>query len=76
MSIESQTPTIVPVPVVVRRGHPTPEELAALVAALTVVARHAAAQGEVVPARASRWRTRVGLRAPMTYGPGAWQAAL
>lgn len=72
----TETPTTVPVPVVVRRGHPTPEELAALVAALTVVARHTAAQQEAAPVPVSRWGTRVGLRSPMAYGPGAWQAGL
>lgn len=76
MDTASQTPMIVPVPVVVRRGHPTAEELAALVAALTVVARHAASQQEAGPGPVSRWRTGVGLRGPMTHGPSAWQAAL
>ena len=63
-------------PVSVRRGHPTAEELAALLAALAVVARRAAAQ-DAPPARPpSRWRARSGLRSPMPRGPGAWRAAL
>lgn len=71
----SSTPTIVPVPVTVRRGHPTAEELAALIAALTVVARHAASQG-VGPVPVSRWRTGTGMRAPLLHGPDAWRAGL
>ena len=63
-------------PVTVRRGHPTAEELAALLGALAVVARRADAQGSGPAPVVSRWRARAGLRAAMPHGPGAWRAAL
>ena len=70
------SPNLTRAPVSVRRGHPTAEELAALLGALAVVARRAAAQaGEPAPV-VSRWRTGSGLRAAMPHGPGAWRAAL
>ena len=63
-------------PVTVRRGHPTAEELAALLGALAVVARRADAQADGPAPVLSRWRTGAGLRTVMPHGPGAWRAAL
>ena len=61
---------------VVVRGEPSAEELAALTAVLTAraaAARAAAEQSE--PKRTtSGWRDRShGLRAPLRPGPGAWR---
>ena len=69
-------PPVPPAPVSVRRGHPTAEELAALLGALAVVARRSAAQGGGPAPVLSRWRVGSGLRAAMPHGPGAWRAAL
>jgi hypothetical protein len=59
----------------ITKGNPTDEEIAAVVAVLTA---HAAARPATQPAPprsgwAAYWRT---VRAPVTPGPGAWQAAV
>ena len=59
------------------RGEPTPEELAALVAVLTVVTSRAAggSPADHAPVR-TRWNERSRLvRRPLTPGPGAFRAA-
>lgn len=54
------------------RGEATPEELAALVAAVRVVATRKAA----APTRQNRWRDHSRqLRRPGHHGPGAWRAS-
>lgn len=63
-------------PVTVRRGHPTAEELAALLGALAVMARRSTKQEDGPAPALSRWRTESGLRAVMPHGPGAWRAAV
>jgi hypothetical protein len=57
---------------VIHGGDPTPEETAALVAAVTVVAARAT---EREPVASSQWASRqAGLRRPLHPGPGAWAA--
>lgn len=62
---------------VVVRGEPTAEEVAALTAVLTARAGAARAAASAAPAgtgRPSGWRDRSrGLRAPLRPGPGAWR---
>lgn len=54
-------------------GHPTPEELAALIAVVT--ARSGAVAVPAAPP-ASRWSAPAGrLRRPLQPGPGAWRAS-
>ncbi|GAB3461695.1 hypothetical protein GCM10027570_47670 [Streptomonospora sediminis] len=59
------------------RGDPSPEEAAALVAALTARARAVqAARAARQPQPRSGWRDRSRLlRRPPAPGPGAWRAA-
>ncbi|CAL9533680.1 hypothetical protein SUDANB121_04111 [Nocardiopsis dassonvillei] len=64
---------------VVVRGEPTAEEIAALTAVLA--ARAAAARAAARPPdareRPSAWRDRArGLRTPLRPGPGAWRTSL
>jgi hypothetical protein len=64
---------------VVVRGEPTAEELAALTAVLSAraAAARAAAEAPAEPAPASGWRDRSrGLRSPLRPGPGAWRLSL
>ncbi|GAA0393939.1 hypothetical protein GCM10009530_51740 [Microbispora corallina] len=57
------------------RGDATPEETAALVAA--IAARSASGRPRPAPAAAAgRWRDPArGMRRPLTHGPGAWRTA-
>ena len=58
---------------VIAGGEPTGEEVAALVAALTLVTKRASVPA--LPVR-SRWGSReAGLRRPLHPGPDAWRAA-
>ncbi|MFE3458990.1 acyl-CoA carboxylase subunit epsilon [Nocardiopsis aegyptia] len=64
---------------VVVRGEPTAEELAALTAVLSAraAAARAAAEAPVPTAPASGWRDRSrGLRTRLYPGPGAWRRSL
>ncbi|WP_306368792.1 acyl-CoA carboxylase subunit epsilon [Nocardiopsis sp. CC223A] len=64
---------------VVVRGEPTAEEIAALTAVLAAraAAARAAADAPAAPERPSAWRDRArGLRAPLRPGPGAWRTSL
>ncbi|MBL3671772.1 acyl-CoA carboxylase subunit epsilon [Streptomyces sp. M2CJ-2] len=55
------------------RGHPTPEELAAVVALLSAV--RAPGPGPA-PHRAGAWASpRLLLRTPQGYGPVGWRAS-
>ena len=55
------------------RGNPTPEELAALVVALTA---QPPAAPPAPPPTTSGWADRArAVRAPLEPGPGAWQAS-
>ncbi|MFE9242560.1 acyl-CoA carboxylase subunit epsilon [Nocardiopsis sp. NPDC006938] len=66
----------IPSHLVVVRGEPTDEELAALTAVLAARAAAArASAGATVPERpVSGWRDRArGVRAPLRPGPGAWR---
>ena len=56
------------------RGDATPEEIAAVVAALLSRPAFDAAEGDAVPRRPSAWsdRSRL-LRPPLHPGPGAWR---
>ncbi|MFD3400775.1 acyl-CoA carboxylase subunit epsilon [Kribbella sp. NPDC058693] len=58
----------------IRKGNPTPEELAALV---TVLAARAAAPAPAPdPQRASNWATYWrNARTPLRPGPGQWRAS-
>lgn len=62
------------------RGEATPEEIAALVAAVSAkgrAARSAAATASRRSAPVSRWADRARqLRRPLPQGPDAWRAAL
>ena len=61
---------------VVVRGEPTAEEIAALTAVLSARAAAArdAAEASERPERPSGWRDRSrGMRAPLRPGPGAWR---
>ncbi len=61
---------------VVGGGEPTPEQLAALVLAVTAAAAQAAAIAPVDPAgrRRGGWADRsAGLRSPLRAGVGAWR---
>jgi acyl-CoA carboxylase epsilon subunit len=56
---------------VVRGGDPTPEETAAMVAAVMTLVR---TQQQTAAARRSAWADRAsGLRRPLARGPGAWR---
>ncbi|PRY01423.1 acyl-CoA carboxylase subunit epsilon [Allonocardiopsis opalescens] len=60
------------------RGELAPEEIAALVAALTLTARSRAARGasDTRERPASAWRDRSRLTRPALHpGPGAWRAS-
>ncbi|MDT0329141.1 acyl-CoA carboxylase subunit epsilon [Nocardiopsis lambiniae] len=64
---------------VVVRGEPTAEEIAALTAVLAAraAAARAAAETPTEPTRPSGWRDRSrGVRAPLRPGPGAWRTSL
>ncbi|MFD6099544.1 acyl-CoA carboxylase subunit epsilon [Nocardiopsis flavescens] len=74
MSAQSTPPHLVVV-----RGEPTDEELAALTAVLAAraAAARAGARVPAAPERTSAWRDRArGLRAPLRPGPGAWRTSL
>jgi hypothetical protein len=56
------------------RGHPTEEEVAALLVVLS--ARATAEPTTAAPATASGWASYArAIRAPLQPGPGAWQAS-
>jgi Acyl-CoA carboxylase epsilon subunit len=56
-------------------GDPSPEELAALVAVLSVVAQSSAVTDRPEPARVDGWAASWrGIGAPVPLGPGAWGA--
>ena len=59
----------------ITKGNPTDEEIAAVVAVLTArTAAHPASEPEQPKSGwATYWRS---LRAPLSPGPGAWQAAV
>jgi hypothetical protein len=58
---------------VVHGGDPSPDEVAALVAALRLVAGRTDGQP---PERRSSWADRAaGVRTPLRTGPGAWRAS-
>ena len=58
---------------VVHGGEPSPEEVAALVAAIQLRRAATAPPAEI---RASRWASRRALlRSPLASGPGAWVAS-
>jgi Acyl-CoA carboxylase epsilon subunit len=57
-------------------GHPTAEELAAVVVVLSARGGQAAGPERRAPARLSAWSARSRLmRSPATPGPGAWRAS-
>ena len=68
------TDTIKPEALAIRRGSPTPEQLAAVVAALTVLQSRAAQQAANEQPQ-SRW-ARPHLRQPLPHGQGMWRHSL
>jgi hypothetical protein len=58
------------------RGDPTPEEIAAVVTALTARVASAAGQARVGETMRNGWSSRSRMmRSPLSRGPGAWRAS-